>query len=163
MMVDLLARAAAWVPCAGADAPAPPRARTLPLELPPALAALRRARTAVAAHDPARALAALDEALAHDPTLGIARFSRAICLAQLGHDDEALAALDEAWATGADAAETRLRFARACLLDGAPQLGLRVLTELLASRPDLVDDVARDPAFAGLRDHPVFLQMSGQL
>jgi hypothetical protein len=56
-----------------------------------------------------------------------------------------------------------LELARHCARHGRERLALDLLTLVGSARPELLPDLARDDAFAPLRDHPRFLQLVGAL
>lgn len=146
----------------------PAAAFAAPVPLPPprreepALVCLRAGQALVARGDPAAALGAVERALALEPGLAVAHFARAVCLRELGRDAEAEEAFDRALAAEDGAHVVRLHLARALAADDAPA-AMRLLAPALQRAPSVREALARDPALAALRDHPVLLQMAGML
>lgn len=130
--------------------PAPARQPSLA----PAQVWLALARRALGANSPAEALRCFEAALRHDASLTLARLGRAMCLAQLGRDDEAQAA-----AQGADADALYL-LAKACARDGRVGSAAGFLAEAVAQSPGLEARAGADRDFA---DHPAYLQTLGRL
>jgi tetratricopeptide (TPR) repeat protein len=93
---------------------------------------------------------------------GIAHLGRALCLLNLGREDDAAGALQDA-GDAVGLAEVPLRLARVCALSGNASDALRLVGVALAAEPGLAPRVAADPKLVTLRDHPAFLQMVGQL
>lgn len=124
---------------------------------------LRAAKAAAEAERLEEAVQWLDRALRLAPALPVAHFCRGVCLAGLGRDAEAHAALRRAHELDPTEGAYRLELARACGRLGRTGEAMDVLGLLLQAVPELVDDVATDPCFEGLRDHPRFLAMTGRL
>lgn len=166
-----------WMRCAGPAAlailpptpaaPAPIEAapRRVPVEIPssPALTCLRQGRTAAAAGEFEQAVSWFDHALALDAKLGVAHLCRSLCLLELGREDEAAHALHAAVECAPRDPAARVAFARICLGSGMAPIAMGLVGAALEERPDLSNAVQNDPAFASLRDHPMFLQMTGAL
>jgi len=124
---------------------------------------LTRAKALLAAGDHESALAAFDALLVSGRDAdGLAHLGRALCLLHLGREDDAADALQDA-GDSIGLAEVPLRLARVCALSGRASDALRLVGVALAAEPRLAPRVAADPKLVALRDHPMFLQMVGQL
>lgn len=147
--------------------PAPPAlaASEVPVSLVPRDldSLLRAAKAAAEAERLDEAVLWLDRALRLAPALPVAHFCRGVCLAGLGRHEESYAALRRAHELDPTEGAYRLELARACGRVGRTGEAMDVLGLLLQAVPELVEDVATDPCFEGLRDHPLFLAMTGRL
>lgn len=157
----------AFLACAGpaaalAVAPPPPAPRvTAPGT--PQHQALRLAQRLLRLGNVEGALVLLDRAVALDPDVGIAHLSRALCLAQLGREGEAHAALDRALACPETDGNFALQLASISARSGDAGLAMGLLEVAVAATPETAQRAFADPAFAGLRDHPRFLLIVGAL
>lgn len=113
---------------------------------------------------------ALDEAIAWfqhaaalAPRLAIAHFCQGVCAAALERHEDAYAALKRAYALDTTDGVVRVELSRAAARTGRTKEAMDVLSPVLAALPRLADEAADDEAFAGLRDHPRFLVMTGRL
>jgi len=129
----------------------------------PAEDCLRQAQAALRQGAFEAALGWFSHAAALRPSLPLAHVGRAICLLRLDRDQEAGDALGAAYEASAGPGETDLLLARLCAIGGERAAALRQLGEALAAAPLLADLVREDDAFRGLRDHPQFLQVLGDL
>lgn len=109
------------------------------------------------------ALAWFDRALALQPDLGIAKFCRAMVLADLGRPDEAAVSLEGSLGRTADDAPARIQTARLMARHGQYDAALRVLGPALHLKPHLASRILADGDFRALRDHPHFLALVGAL
>lgn len=118
------------------------------------------ARRELAAGNAAGALRGFEAALAAEPRLALAHLGRAICLAEMGRDEEAQDALDATLDVARGQEEVLYQLARMCALAGNASLGIPLLTEAVRSVPSLVTKAAAEPLF---KDHPAFLAAAGRL
>jgi Flp pilus assembly protein TadD len=164
-------------PQAAADTPRPtttttttttrPHPRTVPVAADEAereaLHCLQEGRAAAARGALDEAVPWFDRALRLEPAMGVAHLCRALCLLDLGRDDDAAHALGLAMHHAPAEPHARVGMARVCAAAGMTPVALDLLGGALAARPSLSGDVLADPAFAALRDHPHLLQMAGAL
>lgn len=125
--------------------------------------ALRRAQVHLRSGDYAGALAWLDAAAADAPDLPLAHVGRAVCLAQLGREDDAREALDAALRSPQADGGLALSLAGMCAQAGHAPLAMGLLEAAVEADPGLGERARDDPSFAGLRDHPRFLLIVGVL
>lgn len=138
----------------------PPPTRVVPvLDADP----LRAAQHLLKAGDVTGALSWLDRAVAAAPSLPIAHLGRAVCLAQLGREDDAFAALDQALQSPNMDPLMPLQLAKMCARAGQESLAMGLLEVAVAAAPEHAERALKDEAFAGLRDHPRFLLIVGAL
>ncbi|MFA5861110.1 MAG: tetratricopeptide repeat protein [Candidatus Thermoplasmatota archaeon] len=123
---------------------------------------LMDARRALAEGKHEEALAAFERSIRDGKDGGLAHLGRALCLLHLGREDEAGLAIEEA-GDDAGVAEVPLRLARICAVAGRPTDALRLVAVVLQAAPEMAPMVANDKRLTSLRDHPMFLQMVGQL
>jgi tetratricopeptide (TPR) repeat protein len=143
---------------APAAAPAPSAAGA-----DPAHVRLAHARAALARGDARAALACFDDAAHLAPDLAIAHLVRSLCHLELG--DEAMAAecLLDALAVPDQTGDVTLHLARMVAREGSHREAMDLLAVAFALDDRAAEAAAQDPAFAGLRDHPRFLQLVGKL
>lgn len=149
------------VPLAKAAAPTPILAAEAPAGTVDEM--LRAAKDAVDSYHYQEAIAWFDRVLAQDAKLAVAHFCRGVCLMALGRDEECYWAYRRAYEADPQEGAYRLELARACGRTGRTAEAMDVLGALLQAMPELAADVADDPSFASLRDHPRFLVMVGLL
>lgn len=137
-------------------APAPPPAAGSP-------PILRAAQERLRSGDAAGSLALLDRALAAAPQTSLLHLGRAVCLAELGRDEEADDALASALACPQADGPVALQLAAACARKGAGALAMSLLETAIAVEPAIAARALDDASFAGLRDHPRFLLIVGAL
>lgn len=126
-------------------------------------ALLRLGQRRVASGDLDAALAAFRRAAEISPGLAVARLCEGVCLLGLRRVEEAREALLAAHRAQPDDPLARFHLARACALTGRSAEALAALSPLAAIDPAVADAALADAAFAGLRDHPALLAMSGRL
>lgn len=131
-----------------------------PARLPPAAVWLALARRAMASERQEEALRCFDNALLHEPTLALAQLGRAVCLAQLGREDEADAATERLMSMTRGQEEVLYHLARMCAREGRVGVGAALLTQAVRALPALEEKAAADALFA---DHPAYLQAIGRL
>jgi hypothetical protein len=118
------------------------------------------ARAALSAGDETWALGAFDAALTLVPTHALARAGRLACLAALGREEEMASDMENDLAREGAAV---IELARMSVAQGNTPLALNVIRVAMQARPDLGAKFAVDARLAGLRDHPLFLQITGVL
>lgn len=132
----------------------------LPAARSPADAHLMDARAALAAGDDAWALEAFTAALRSDPANRLALAGRLACLAALGREEEMR---DEMEADLRRDGAGVIELARLSAAQGRTALALNVIRVAMQARPDLGHAFVDDPRLAKLKDHPLFLQITGAL
>lgn len=153
---------APFVPPLAVPATPPVTLREVPVHVP-AEDALRVAQKLLRAGDLEDALLWLDRALADDPDLHVAHLGRALCLAQLGRDEESGDALECAILAAGDDPALPLQLASMSARAGQTALAMGLLEVAIGLAPESGELALKDPAFAGLRDHPRFLMICGAL
>jgi tetratricopeptide (TPR) repeat protein len=124
---------------------------------------LLNGQTAVARGALDEAVAWFDAALRLAPTLAVAHFCKGVCLAAHGRVAEAYGSLDEAVASEPDQHAYRIHLARVALALGKHAEAMDALARVTRDMPELGRDMLEDPELAGLRDHPRFLMICGEL
>jgi tetratricopeptide (TPR) repeat protein len=149
----------------GSVAPAPPPRAPGPLRVSPATleGLLRAGKDAVEEARFEEAVAWFTQAIKLDPRLPVAHFCLGVCLAAMGRDEDAYAALRKAHRLDPAEGAYRLELARAAARLGRHQEAMQQMAPLLRLLPDLAADAGDDAAFASMRDHPRWLAMLGRL
>lgn len=91
------------------------------------------------------------------------RLGAAICLMELGREDEAARELESAYDASEKPGEVDVQLARIFHLGGQRQAAFVSLGIAIAQDPTWVAVVKDDRAFGDLRDHPSFLQVLGEI
>lgn len=145
----------------------PPPMRNVPVRDVDAEAAgtdkLRVAQRFLRMGDHAAALSVLEGAVEESPRHALAHLGRAICLAELGREEEADDALGAVLACPMEDGFVALHLARASAQKGAHGLAMGLLEVAVQVTPALAQRALDEPAFRGMRDHPRFLMIVGAL
>lgn len=144
------------------------RERSVPVLAPPppedaADACLRRAQAALHQRSFDVALGWFDHAAALRPGLALSHVGRAVCLIEMDRETDAGAALVSAQEASASPGEVDLILARLLALGGERDAAFRQLGDAIQSAPEIAETARDDVAFRGMRDHPHFLMVIGDL
>lgn len=111
----------------------------------------------------AAALRVLEVAVDESPQHALAHLGRAICLAELGREEEANDALGAVLACPMEDGYVALHLACASAQKGAHALAMGLLEVAVQATPALAQRALDDPAFQAVRDHPRFLMIVGAI
>lgn len=140
-------------------ASAPP-AISARVDMPPAAVWLALARRALMHERYEEALRCFDGAVAHEPQLALAHLGRAVCLSQMGCDEDAREATEVVLDAARGQEEILYHLARMCAAEGQTTIGVALLRDAVRAVPELEERAANDRLFA---DHPAYLMAIGRL
>lgn len=129
----------------------------------PATDKLRVAQRLLRLGNHAAALRVLDGAVDESPHHALAHLGRAICLAELGREEEASDALSAVLACPMEDGFVALQLACASARKGAHALAMGLLEVAVQATPALAQRALDEPAFRQVRDHPRFLMIVGAI